>query len=91
MPAGFEDPAPTEVAVDPELPADLRTAGRLGDCDGGVRRLKRLLLRGERRIRLIGRHERIAQRIGARRAGHQGSNQRSGYELAKHFTDPLKP
>ena len=45
---------------------------------------------GERRIGLIGRDERLAQRVGAGRAGHQGSNQRSGNEAYEACECPLE-
>ena len=64
--------------------ADLGPAGGLGDRDVGVGRREGLALGRQSRVGLIGGHQRLAQRVGGRRAGHQRSHQRPGNNLPKH-------
>ena len=90
LPAGFQDAAAAEIAVETDVALTCGPSGRSGDRDGCIGAAKRLPLSSQRRIGLIGGDQRVAQRIGRGGPGHQRSNQRSGNKLSKHCECPLK-
>ena len=72
---------PTRVSA---LPADLRPPGGPRDRYAGVGRLELFALGVERRIGVVGRDQRLAQRVGRGGAGEEPGDQRSGEKLTKH-------